>query len=97
MGDYISREDAIKAMLTRYWDGKETLREIMNGVQAADVTPIKRGKWIPDDDLTAKAFGLHICSVCESISFRLENSWGDQYAEELTPYCPYCGARMDEY
>lgn len=39
MPEYIERETAIAEMLTRYWDGKETLREIMNSIPAADVRP----------------------------------------------------------
>ena len=36
----IERDAAIHEMLTRYWDGKETLREIMNSIPAADVRPV---------------------------------------------------------
>ena len=40
MSDYISREAAINEMIRRYWDGKETLREIINSIPAADVRPV---------------------------------------------------------
>lgn len=101
-GEYISR-DAIYAEIERdietYWTAagggyylaEDALPEIEN-FPAADVAPIRRGQWVSDGRKYSK---FHCCSVCESLSFRQEDSWGEEYAEELTPYCPYCGARMD--
>ena len=44
MSEYIERDAAIREMLFRYWEGKETLREIMQSIPAADVRPVVRCK-----------------------------------------------------
>jgi len=41
MMEFIEKGKAIEEMLRRYWDGKETLREIMQSIPAADVRPVK--------------------------------------------------------
>ena len=90
MSDYIDRDDAIKAMLTRYWDGKETLREIMNSVPAADVAPVKRGKWEPlseTQENSRNSLAMYRCSVCGRRS--LQHRMGDNY-------CSQCGAKMEQ-
>ena len=55
-------------------------------VPAADVAPVLHGKWEErcdenDDPLFRQKF---ICSVC-----------GDWQTYGKTPYCPYCGAKME--
>lgn len=47
---------------------------------AADVTPVRRGRWIEGD-------GIQICSECGE-----EHEWEDYRA----PYCDTCGAKMDK-
>lgn len=69
--------------------------EILAGIhfmQAADVAPVKHGRWI-EDERTYPGPGLknNLCSVCGEIA----GSW----KEGLEPgrkwaYCPNCGARM---
>lgn len=51
---------------------------------AADVTPMVHGHWVRNK----KGYvPLHRCSICG------EDADDDN---NLTPYCPYCGAKMDE-
>lgn len=40
MTDYVEREAAIKEMLSRFFDGKETLRAIMESIPPAEVAHI---------------------------------------------------------
>ena len=47
---------------------------------AADVAPVRRGRWIEED-------GIQICSECGE-----EHEWEDYRA----PYCDTCGAKMAE-
>lgn len=92
MADYINRDDAIKAMLTRYWDGKETLREIMNSVPAADVAPIHNAEWNKNNDAI-------VCSLCGFGMFPIFvwSKNGKHSRDTFYPrFCPDCGARMDE-
>lgn len=54
--------------------------EIINNAPAADVTPVRRGRWIEED-------GIQICSECGE-----EHEWEDYRA----PYCDTCGAKMNK-
>lgn len=59
---------------------------------APTVDPVKHGRWLYIGDETIEDGGY--CSVCnqQQPAFWWLKAW--RYAE--TPYCPECGARMDE-
>lgn len=46
-----------------------------------EAEPIKHGEWIPDD------YEYNHCSEC---------SYEHESPEYVTPYCPNCGAKMEE-
>ena len=54
---------------------------LVEAVPAADVVEVRHGRWIIDEWNTPN------CSVCGCSGI------DDYYA---TPYCPHCGAKMDE-
>ena len=58
---------------------------------AADVQPVKRGRWEKDEKGQ-----FHHCSECEAETFRDVDSWGLDYGEYLSDFCPCCGAYMRE-
>ena len=91
MSDYIDRETAIKAMLSRFWDGKETLREIMESVPAADVAPVIHAKWISKYEGDPGE-----CSHCHEF-WDGEFDGGECPGHWLTfpDFCPWCGAKMN--
>lgn len=70
-----------------YPNDKQFMNAVMNAPKA-DVTEINRGKWI----LTGNALGYteYHCSECNNYLFL------DSKNDELHPYCPYCGAKMDK-
>lgn len=89
--EYIEREDA-KARL-RMWitdcvlDGDNEAADrfrdcidLLDSIPAADVTPVRPGRWIEED-------GIQICSECGE-----EHEWEDYRA----PYCDTCGAKMNK-
>ena len=53
--------------------------------QAADVAPVRHGRWIEKDKYTFGTF--YDCSICDNRILDNGHSWN---------YCPNCGARMDE-
>lgn len=55
--------------------------QTINNLPAADVAPVRHGEWIADD------YAYNRCSACGW-------EWDDR--EYVTPYCPNCGAKMDE-
>ena len=57
-------------------------------IPAADVVPVRHGRWIKVDD------GIYYKMECSECGERpLRNRWVDDY--DLSRYCPNCGARMD--
>lgn len=91
MAEYICREAVLKAFkLTAKNPNKEYQRgmqdtidclvpEVIADIPAADVQPVKRGKWEGVDYDT-----FFKCSECGHMT-----DW------QRYKYCPYCGARMD--
>lgn len=85
MADYISREAAIEAMYKdaeansnhTFWTSQF---EALMDIPAADVRPVRRGKWALQYD----GDGQWHCSQC-----------GRRYVY-TTDFCPNCGAWMEE-
>ena len=89
MADYILREAAIAAIKKDIMGGLNYER-ILNSIPAADVQPVKHGRWIKRDchfDFECK------CSVCGYKDFILTKQ--DRYWFNRN-YCPNCGADMRE-
>lgn len=85
MAEYIKRETVINhldACMDTIWKPEiVALKCFVEGIPAADVAPVRHGKWIP---FHAEFAGdIQYCSVCE-IGFAARTS-----------YCPHCGAVMD--
>lgn len=70
----------------------EAIFEFIKHFPAID--PVKHAKWIPH-----KPGDVYACSNCgygmlATMRFRDGRCIGARY-DNKTPYCPYCGARMD--
>ena len=94
MAEYISRDEAIERIQphvkpqTVYGEGYlqaiEHATAILELMPAADVQPIRRGRW----ERTAYP-SFRICSECRAW-------WSSDITDNcFTNYCPKCGARMD--
>lgn len=86
----ISKLEVVRILQKAYTEGriqaKDGLVSILDDISAADVQPVKRGKWeIP----ISVGNGIYFCSVC-----RNEAYWDTDYGQQLFDYCPYCGAEM---
>ena len=69
----------------------EAFMEYIKEQPKADVQPVKRGHWEKDEKGQ-----FHHCSECEAETFRDVDSWGLDYGEYLSDFCPCCGADMRE-
>lgn len=91
--DYILRGDVVGAVLlsnrvfkTGFYSDEiisDTIEAAVKAVEilpAADVAPVVHGRWVTEYE------GLPFCSVCDY----------DGYGYMFSPYCPNCGAKMDE-
>ena len=106
MTEYIKREDAIDAVLDVYYNtpdidlSGERLEAAILEVQSADVAPVVHGRWVFGKDLP-DSFGsinknkYHLyCSECRNQAFN--NSTDNDCDFDMdTPFCPWCGAKMD--
>ena len=90
MAEYIEREEIMNRLFTEYaTDSKADVFELIRSIPVADVQPVKRGHWEKDEKGQ-----FHHCSECEAETFRDVDSWGLDYGEYLSDFCPCCGADM---
>ena len=91
MAEYISRETMIKlvrsmaenAETNGFMHDREVIECVMTtlgGVPLADVAPVVHGRWVYGE------FDIPHCSECGN----------DVMPNMISPYCPNCGAKMDE-
>ena len=86
MAEYIEREAAMDAIQKAFSDQEcdcEVMPDVFWALQeipAADVAPVRHGRWIVTDVIT--------CSECQHFTrSEFAGRWN---------YCPNCGARMDK-
>lgn len=96
MGEYIDKQatiadlnaiyDKMAGFLPQFYSGYQFAVNHIRTCPAADVEPVRHGRWIDCDD----CYGSYVrCSVCED-EF---TNWEADCA--VTNFCPNCGARMD--
>ena len=105
MAEFIEREAAIEILNIAYPLGMDeaaydTMHSMISKLPAADVQPVRRGRWISDSP--GKRFGTVVrldkdgCPVgschCSECGEWLTAS--DEYPV-IGYYCPNCGAKMD--
>lgn len=92
---YIKREDALKS-ICEYCSEKEMCADAnvhcaeyadIKAIPAADVAPVRHGKWIEDSDEDEETESAWNCSECH------HTFWF--YEPLLYQYCPNCGAKME--
>ena len=64
-------------------DACDYIRDMLEDMPAADVAPVKYGKWIKRD---ADGEAASQCSVCK---YPVSTFWSE------STHCPHCGAKMD--
>lgn len=106
MPEYISREEAIKELREVYENEYPTasgdfdeyashdMPNVLRNIPAADVQPVKRGKW------DFQGYQLFKCTNCKEMftQNQLEAMQNHKDCEECAfpNYCPNCGADMRE-
>ena len=69
------------------------VKEIIKAASKVEAVPVVHGKWIITGGMKPPEYHHHHqCSVCESYA-PMRTPYGGR--EELSPYCPACGAKMD--
>lgn len=93
MAEYIERSKVIELLKSTEVNGTPYMKRIVKAtvdlaieaisddVPTADVEEVKHGQWVFDTRTIVPR-----CSMCGE----------DAIAETVSPYCPNCGAKMDE-
>lgn len=72
-------------------DGVFQAKELIANMITIEAEPVRHGQWIKGHGMMPpEYFGRHKCSLCGH--FALSRKIGH---EELSNYCPNCGAKMD--
>ena len=100
MTEYIKREAAIEA-LSRGDGCGNICRRGIERIPSADVAPVRHGRWVFGRDLPDSFGGIvknkyHLyCSECRNQAFN-KTVDNDPDFDVDTPFCPWCGAKMDK-
>lgn len=102
MDEYIEKNKAIKELYEVYdyefptasggFDeyARMIVPNTIKNMPAADVAPVRHGRWIKESD------GGTRCSVCNKRVRDVTGGWDEPVDLSDMPYCPKCGARMNE-
>ena len=85
MAEYIEREALIAAYDKAHKGPPGGARKLMEEAPAADVAPVKRGRWLYS---SIKNPMFRVCDQCACAAVKLENQ--SEYN-----YGPFCGAKME--
>ena len=89
MAEYIEKA-AVKNLLDRY-GGTDDALALIDTIPAADVAEVGHGKWVKIAGMAPpESHGLHCCSLCGGLALQRN------LKEELSDFCPHCGADMRE-
>ena len=91
MDECIEREAAIATIISDPPDAHypQWYADKINAIPAADVAPVRHGRWIEPQRLYYGA-KQYVCSLCWAEAF-----WDKHGITEKYQCCPNCGARMD--
>lgn len=110
MAEYIEREGVKKSInflfdirLNVAHEIKQLVLDLIDDERAADVQPVKRGHWQITMMSEATGWDLSVtgghdevceyqCSVCGKSN--ILDEFGESF---LPPYCPFCGAKMENH
>lgn len=91
MREYIEKD----ALYSKLYDTPCDMVEIMELVEnfpAADVVPVRYGKWERESIIGDDGVVVAECIACSECEYQLDY-FGDVGASD---YCPNCGAKMEE-
>lgn len=90
--EYVERTGLLAslALADHPWSDFEDAYEIVQNAPVEDVAPVVHGEWVRIIGMAPPEYhGKHRCSLCGALAREC------RMREDLTNYCPSCGARMD--
>ena len=91
MAEYIEREATIDRIEKLFGLQAATARVIIEAIPAADVAPVRHGRWNEESPDALDGDSVYVCSVCGETWTLIEGTPLDNNMH----YCPNCGAKMD--
>jgi rubrerythrin len=91
--DYSVKEQAVDNFLRGYGEAVQYMLSVNEQLRlkSADVVEVVHGEWVYKKEKDG-----YFCSVCDIEALIDPNFIGRDFAmEELSDYCPHCGAKMD--
>ena len=91
MSKYVNAADAAEKIAEKHGIRIADLCDTFGDIPAADVAPVRHGRWeawMPDKNGETREF---ICTGCR---FMVEMSWKQKECDY--EWCPYCGCKMDK-
>lgn len=85
MAEYIKRK-AVIDLITRRYENPEICTQEINSIPAADVAPVRHGRWIERKSIHAEGGIIAKCSACQK---------DVQYLGNPLKFFPNCGTKMD--
>ena len=99
MAEYIEREavNQIIERITSFNFSRERTIGAINSIPAADVVPVRHGRWIFEATDMSSIKQRWIIWKCSECSARRTTGWEFTSGgrKPTDNYCPNCGARMD--
>ena len=89
--EYISREAVLALKQTPGAYGMDISSAEVEVIPAADVAPVRHGRWNEESPDCLDGDSVYVCSVCGETWTLIEGTPLDNNMH----YCPNCGAKMD--
>ena len=89
-----SQEYAGRSLPENYCEGLYEATELIDDLPAADVAPVRHGRWERIGIKGRKGLPIYpCCSACGTVSAAFRSEW--EGLRGPWKYCPNCGCRMD--
>ena len=100
MDEYIKKEEAIRALLNdapeQVGYSREDAADCIRYMDAADVAPVRHGRWESVKNPQWPAYSHDKCSLCGWWNTKNALCYdGHKKPGHALNYCPNCGAKMD--
>lgn len=94
MSNFIDRQSVIEVIDNHiFYDDYDSIdkTDLINAIEALPLAE-KCGQWIDGENIYGEKFlpDIKYCSVCYKEAY-----WDSERGQQLFPYCPKCGARME--
>ena len=85
-----AKDEFTKARFGDYISAIQSMIDVVGSIEAADVQPVKHGRWIANNKDNRGYADCYTCTNCDDYVYTFTLMKDCEFE-----YCPNCGARMD--